>query len=117
MKQQTFNPDTIWCIHSARSGEYWFVRCPSKSGAKIFLCGPLGPRVDPAKGPFEAWEYAEEEIPENVPILQATFFRANDPRNWQENVEPGQEDKFGPESKIQPADAAPGGGAGGGDAA
>lgn len=106
MKQHIFSSETVWCLHSPRSGEYWFVRCPSKSGAKIFLCGPLGPRVPASKGPFEAWEYPPEQIPPTVEILQATFFRANDPRNWQENVEPGQEDRLVPKGEIQPTHAA-----------
>jgi hypothetical protein len=107
MKQAIFSPDTIWCIHSPRSGEYWFVQCPSRSGAKIYLCGNLGPRVDPAKGPFEAWEYRKEDIPPEVPILQATFFPANDPRNWK----PDDELK----SELQPTDAAACATDGGGD--
>lgn len=99
------NPKTVWCVHSPRSGEYWFVRCPSRSGAKIFLCGPLGPRVPTSKGPFEAWEYPEEEIPEGVEILQATFFRANDPRNWKDQACDKVQQNV-PTSELQSADAA-----------
>jgi hypothetical protein len=93
MRETIFNPETIWCIHSPRSGEYWFVKCPSRSGAKIFLCGPLGPQVPTSKGPFESWEYPKEDIPDSVEVLQATFFAANDPRNWKPRDES--------ESKVQ----------------
>ncbi len=87
MRQHILASNTIWCVHSARSGEYWLVRCPSRSGAKIYLCGPHGPRVPASKGPFESWEYPEADIPAGVEVLQATFFAANDPRNWKPEVE------------------------------
>lgn len=111
MRPAVFIPRTVWCIHSPRSGEYWYIRCPSRSGAKIFLCGPLGPQVPTSKGPFEGWEVDETTLPPGTEILQATFFRANDPRNWQENTpEPynQKEQPDGHKGGVQPAHVAQG---------
>lgn len=85
MKAARFNPDNVWCIHAPRTGRYWYVKCPSRSGAKIFLCGAQGPGVLPSEGPFEAWEIDEAEVPEGK-LLTASFFPANDPRNWKQEA-------------------------------
>lgn len=79
--EQVFNAENIWMLHSPRSGETWYVKCPSRSGAKIFLCSPQGPGVPAAKGPFYADQVTPEEVPEGK-LLQASFYSANDPRNW-----------------------------------
>lgn len=111
MRPAVFIPRTVWCIHSPRTGEHWYIRCPSRSGAKIFLCGPLGPQVPTSKGPFEGWEVDETKLPPGTEILQASFFRANDPRNWQENTPQPYNSKVatnGHQSEVQSADAAQG---------
>lgn len=79
MKEQVFDPENIWEIHSPRSGETWYVRCPSRSGAKIFLSTMHG--VDVKKGPFHSTQVFPEDVPEGK-LLQAHFYSANDPRNW-----------------------------------
>ncbi len=82
MKEQVFNTDNVWYIHSPRTKESWLVRCPSRSGAKIFLTGPLGPKVPAAAGPFESELMPPESIPEGAEILQAQFYSAIDQRNY-----------------------------------
>jgi hypothetical protein len=81
MREQVFDPENIWRVESSRTGEVWYVKCPSRSGAKIFVCSPQGPGVSTDKGPF----YTEPATPDTVPegqLLQAWFYSANDPRNW-----------------------------------
>lgn len=81
MKEQVFNTENVWLVHSPRSKNSWYVKCPSRSGAKIFLTGPLGPGVPTSEGPFETSLVPPPEVPEEG-VLQAVFYSAHDPRNF-----------------------------------
>lgn len=75
------NPDNVWRLVTA-SDEEFFVKCPSKSGAKTHLCqlkGMNGVR------PFKVCEiYLPEQVPEGREIIQAHFRHPADSANWAE---------------------------------
>ena len=81
MKEQVFSPDNIWHLRSMQTNEEWYVKCPSRSGAKIFLCSAQGPGVPAAKGPFFSTQVLPEQVPPGA-LLQAEFYSAADPRTW-----------------------------------
>lgn len=68
----------VWEI-TARDFKTHYVRCPSRSGAKIYLAKQIGSW----QGPFRSAQVFESDVPEGCPILQAEFLRPDDPRNWQ----------------------------------
>lgn len=75
------NPDNIWKLTTAK-GESFYVKCPSKSGAKIFLAEQIGIK---GNTPFKSAElYLAEQVPEDAEVMQAQFRRPDDPANWAE---------------------------------
>jgi hypothetical protein len=80
MSMTKVNSDNIWKL-TARTGKEYFVKCPSKSGARIFLAEQIGIKDN---APFKADLYLPDQIPEGAEVLQAKFRSAVDPLNYAE---------------------------------
>jgi hypothetical protein len=74
------NTENVWQLTTARGKKYW-VKCPSKSGAKIYLARVIGIK---GNTPFRAVISSKDSVPEGEKMLQASFPAANDPKNWEE---------------------------------
>lgn len=74
------NTENVWKLTTKKGEEYW-VKCPSKSGARIFLAEKIG-----IKGncPFKVEFSTEGSVPEGKELLKAHFRAADDPMNWEE---------------------------------
>lgn len=75
MKSPVLDASNVWLISSPRTGESWYVKCPSRSGAKIFLTAHpenLGMGVSTSAGPFFSEPVALESVPEGE-LLEARF--------------------------------------------
>jgi hypothetical protein len=72
------NTENVWKLTTAK-GEIYYVKCPSKSGARIFLAEKIGIK---GNTPFKAEISSKDSVPEGEKLLQAKFRAANDPVNW-----------------------------------
>lgn len=80
MKFTVSDPNNAWKL-TTRSGVHYFVKSPSKSGAKTFLAGLIGVQHTPFRAEFWAGP-----APEGYQLIQAHFLAPHDPANW----EPGR---------------------------
>lgn len=80
MSMVKLNTENVWKLTTAKGEDYW-VKCPSKSGAKIFLAEQIG-----IKGniPFSIVISSVGSVPKSKELLQAQFRAADDPMNWEE---------------------------------
>lgn len=75
------NPDNVWRLVT-RKGVTYYVKSPSKSGAKTFLCGMIG--ISEAT-PFRETEiHLDTVAPEGYELIQASFRNPADPENWKD---------------------------------
>lgn len=79
------NSENIWRLTSHRNKRVFYVKCPSNSGARIFLAEWLNKNT--ALGwkffaPFSKDIILPEQIPEGEEVLQASFRSAVDPLNY-----------------------------------
>lgn len=72
------NPDNVWLL-TTRTGEEHIVKCPSKTGAKLYLASQIGKE----ETPFRAELCPADRPREGEKVLQAEFRQANDPLNWE----------------------------------
>lgn len=80
MSMVKVNSDNVWKVTTAKGEDFW-VKCPSKSGAKIFLAEQIGIR---GNTPFRVEISHPDSVPEGKELLQAKFRAADDPMNWEE---------------------------------
>lgn len=85
MSMVKVNSENIWRLTS-RKGRTYYVKCPSKSGAKIFLAEHINRSGGSFKdhAPFAADIILREQIPEGGKLMKAQFRSAVDPMNWKE---------------------------------
>lgn len=80
MSMVKLNTENVWKLTTAK-GDVYYVKCPSKSGAKIYLAEQIGIK---GNTPFKVEFSTEGSVPEGEKLLQASFRAANDPMNWEE---------------------------------
>jgi hypothetical protein len=82
------NTENVWRVTSSNGEREWWVKCPSWSGARIWLAEHLNKTEGSFKphAPFRKGDlpYTPETVPEGVEVLQAGFRAVDDPANWAE---------------------------------